>query len=66
MTVFREDEQFTTKDLKGANAGETNKCDSYPSYGKAFSCSEHNKQRPAGEFKINMEGTGFYVPDEVM
>ena len=65
MTIFVWDEDFTTKELVNVDTNGQNKCDSYPVFGKAFSCSEYYTSRPKGEYKINLEGTGFYVPDVV-
>ena len=56
MMVLSYDDTFATSNVDSTK----NDCDSRPMYGVAFGCPH------AGEVQINLEDTGFYIPDTVM
>ena len=59
MVVKSWDDRFALKRV-GLDVTDQ-ECDSQPCYGRAFSCSSS----PKGRTKVNLEGTGFYIPPTV-
>ena len=61
MMVDLGDESFATGSMLAGTMGVGTSIDSYPRFGKAFSCTYYDD----GDFSIDLTGTGFFVPSTV-